>query len=130
MKLNIWKVVWKSITGFGSGSAADYLFGLVNQALSGLGGATKEKIVATLNFTMKVLSAAEVVRILIPAKWQIAYNITVNALKRVVVSLQDLNLTGEELQSAIEGYQKAYEAWKGPDDDTCADPVKLEFNGR
>lgn len=130
MKLDIWKVVWKSITGFKSGSAADYLFGLVNQALSGIGEATKEKIVATLNFTMKCLSVAEVVRFLIPAKWQIAYNITVNALKRVVIALQDLNLTGEDLQSVIEGYQKAYEAWKGPDDDTCADPVKLEFNGR
>lgn len=123
MKLNIWKVVWKSITGFGSGSAADYLFDLANTALSGLGGATKEKIVATLNFVMKVLSVAEVVRILIPARWQFAYNVTVSALKRVVIALQDLNLTGEDLQSVIEGYQKAYVAWKGPDDDTCADPA-------
>lgn len=123
MKLNIWKVVWKSITGFGSGSAADYLFDLGNQALSGLGGATKEKIVATLNFVMKVFSVAEVVRFLIPAKWQIAYNLTVAALKKVVIALQDLNLTGEDLQSVIEGYQKAYVAWKGPDDDTCADPA-------
>ena len=122
MKISSWKVVWNFLTGGGVG-VMDYLLGLLKQALAGLGDPTKEKITATLNFALKVLAVAEVVRVFIPAKWQIAYDLTVAAVKKVVEALQDLEVTGEELQAVIDGYTKAYEAWKGPDDGTCADPA-------
>lgn len=124
MKISKWKVVWNFITGGGTG-VMDYLLGLLKQALAGLGDPTKEKIVATLNFALKVLAVAEVVRVFIPAKWQIAYDLTIVAIKKVVDALQDLDVTGEELQAIIDGYTKAYEAWRGPDDESCADPALM-----
>lgn len=125
MKISSWKVVWNFITGGGVG-VVDYLLGLLKQVFAGLGDPTKEKITATLNFTLKVLAVVEVVRVFIPARWQIAYSLTVAAIRKVAESLKDLEITGEELQAIMDGYTKAYEAWKGPDDDTCADPA-LEF---
>lgn len=122
MKINSWKVVWNFITGGGVG-AMDYLLGLLKHVLTGLGDPTKEKITATLNFSLKVLAVAEVVKVFIPARWQIAYSLTVAAIKKVVESLQDFGVTGEDLQAILDGYTKAYEAWRGPDDDTCADPA-------
>lgn len=125
MKISSWKVVWNFITGGGVG-VVDYLLGLLKQVFAGLGDPTKEKIIATLNFTLKVLAVVEVVRVFIPARWQLAYFLTVAAIKKVAESLNDLEITGEELQAIMDGYTKAYEAWMGPDDDTCADPA-LEF---
>ena len=122
MKINVLSFIWSFLTGYGAG-VADYLFSLVNTALAGLGDASKEKIVATLNFVMKVMSIAEAIRVFIPAKWQIAYNLTLDAIRKVVASLQDLEITGEELQAVLDGYTKAYNAWKGADDDTCCDPA-------
>lgn len=122
MNISKWVLLWKFVTGGGAG-VVDYVLGLLKAALAGLANPTKEKITATLNFALKVLAVAEAVKVLIPAKWQIAYELSVAAIKKVVASLQDYEITGEELQAVIDGYMQAYSAWMGPDDDSCADPA-------
>jgi len=123
MNISKWKIVWNFITGGGAG-VVDYLLSILKKALDGLGDATKEKITAVLNLAMKVLSIAKAVRIFIPVKWQLAYELTIKAIETLISSLQDLDLTGEELKAIIEGYNAAYAAWMGPDDDTCVEPVE------
>lgn len=123
MKLSKWKLVWGFISGQGTG-VVDYALGVLKQALGGLGDATRDKIVAVLNLAMKVLSIAKIVRVFIPVKWQLAYELTVKALVTLIESLQDLELTGEELHAAILQYNKAYAAWMSPDDDTCVELAK------
>lgn len=123
MNISKWKVVWNFITGGGVG-VVDYLLTVLKNALNGLGDATKEKIQAVLNLAMKILSIAQAVRIFIPVRYQLAYDLTIKALQTLIASLQDLEITGTELQALIDGYNKAYAAWMSPDDETCVDLVE------
>lgn len=122
MKISKWKVVWKFITGGGVG-VVDYILTVLKDTLNGLGDVTKEKIQAVLNLTMKILSIAQVVRIFIPVRYQLAYDMTIKALQTLVTSLQDLEITGAELQDLLNGYNEAYAAWMSSDDETCVDLV-------
>lgn len=123
MNISKWKVVWKFITG-GSVGVVDYLLTVLKNALNGLGDATKEKIQAVLNLAMKILSIAQAVRIFVPVKYQLAYDLTIKALRTLIASLQDLEITGAELKALIDGYNEAYAAWMSPDDETCVDLVE------
>jgi hypothetical protein len=73
---------------------------------------------------MKILSIAQVVRIFIPVRYQLAYDLTIQALQTLVASLQDLEITGAELQDLLNGYNEAYAAWMSSDDETCVDLVE------
>ena len=122
MNISKWKVVWNFITG-GSTGVVDYLLTVLKNALNGLGDVTKEKIQAVLNLAMKVLSIAQAVRIFIPVKYQFAYDLTIKALQTLISSMQDLEITGSELQALVNGYNDAYAAWMSSDDETCVDLV-------
>jgi hypothetical protein len=123
VNISKWKVVWNFITG-GSVGVVDYLLTVLKDALNGLGDATKERIQAILNLAMKILSIAQVVRIFIPIKYQLAYDLTIKTLQTLTASLQDLEITGTELKALIDGYNEAYAAWMSPDDETCVDLVE------
>ena len=123
MKISKLKLVWKFITG-GSVGVVDYLLTVLKDTLNGLGDATKDKIQAVLNLTMKILSVVQAVRIFIPVKYQLAYDLTIKSLQTLTASLQDLEITGAELQALLNGYNEAYAAWMSPDDETCVDLVK------
>lgn len=123
MKISKWKLAWKFITGGGVG-VVDYILTVLKNTLNGLGDVTKEKIQAVLNLTMKILSIAQVVRIFIPVRYQLAYDLTIQALQTLVASLQDLEITGAELQDLLNGYNEAYAAWMSSDDETCVDLVE------
>ena len=123
MNISKWKIVWNFITGGGVG-VVDYLLTVLKNALNGIGDATKDKIQAVLNLAMKILSIAQAVRIFIPVKYQLAYDLTIKALQTLIASLQDLEITGAELKALIDGYNEAYAAWMSPDDDTCVDLVE------
>lgn len=122
MNISKWKVVWSFITGGGTG-VVDYLLGLLKQALDNLSNPTKEKIQAVLNFTVKILSVLKAVQIFIPVKWQVAYMLTIRMVEQIVDSLQDLEVTGAELKAIVDGYNEAYAAWMGPDDEMCVDCI-------
>ena len=126
MKISVWTIVRKFLP-FGGGitGVVDYLLGQVNGMFDNLGDATKEKIVAALNFTTKVLSIIKLCRPFIPVKWQIAYGLTVEALTRVVTALGDLELKSGELGDCINRFKLAYQSWLGEDDETCVELVKL-----
>lgn len=123
MNISKWKVVWNFITGGGVG-VVDYLLTVLKNALNGLGDATKEKIQAVLNLAMKILSIAQAVRIFVPVKYQLAYDLTIKAIQTLIAALQDLEITGTELQALVDGYNEAYAAWMSPDDETCVDLVE------
>jgi hypothetical protein len=123
MNISKWKVVWNFITG-GSVGVVDYLLTVLKNTLNGLGDVTKEKIQAVLNLAMKVLSIAQAVRIFIPVKYQLAYDLTIKALQTLIASMQDLEITGAELQALVNSYNEAYAAWMLPDDETCVDLVE------
>lgn len=123
MNISKWKVVWNFITGGGVG-VVDYLLTVLKNTLNGLGDVTKEKIKAVLNLAMKILSVAQAVRIFIPVKYQLAYDLTIKAIQTLIASMQDLEITGVELQALVDGYNEAYVAWMSPDDETCVDLVE------
>ena len=123
MNISKWKVVWNFITGGGVG-VVDYLLTVLKNALNGLGSATKEKVQAVLNLAMKVLSIAQAVRIFVPVKYQLAYDLTIKAIQTLIAALQDLEITGTELKALVDGYNEAYAAWMSPDDETCVDLVE------
>lgn len=123
MNISKWKVVWNFITGGGVG-VVDYLLTVLKNALNGLGDATKEKIQAVLNLAMKILSIAQAVRIFVPVKYQLAYDLTIKAIQMLIAALQDLEITGTELKALVDGYNEAYAAWMSPDDETCVDLVE------
>lgn len=123
MNISIWKLVWSYVTGKGVG-VMDYALTVLKNAFNGLGDATKERIQAVINLAMKVLSIVQAVRILIPVKYQLAYDLTVRSVQSLIAALQDLEITGAELKAVIDGYNEAYAAWMSPDDETCVDLVE------
>lgn len=125
--MSTWKIVWNFITGNGTG-VVDYILTALKLALNNLGDVTKDKLLAVLNMAMKCLSVAKAMRIFIPVKWQISYELTLVALSTLITSLQDLDLTGAELRAVIDGYNKAYAAWMAPDDETCV-TMSQDSNG-
>ena len=119
----VWNFIWNFITGGGVG-VVDYFLTILKNALNGLGDVTRDKIKAVLNLAMKILSIVQAVRIFIPVKYQLAYHLTIKALQTLISSLQDLEITGAELQALVDGYNEAYDAWMSPDDETCVDLVE------
>lgn len=117
------KVFWYVIRGRFT-DLADYGLTLLKERVAGLADPTKDKIRATLNFALKVLSVLTVVKVFIPVKWQAAYALTVLAVEKVVSALQNLEVTKEELAGIIAGYNEAYAAWMSPDDESCVDMVE------
>ena len=126
MNISRWKIIWKFITGGGTG-VVDYLLAVLRNALNGIGDANKNRILAVLNLALKVLSIAKFMRVFIPVRWQIAYDLTIKAIGTLVSALQDLEITGEELKVAIADYNAAYAAWMQPEDETCVEMVKGPF---
>lgn len=116
------KVFWYVIRGRFT-DLADYGLTLLKERVAGLADPAKDKIRATLNFALKVLSVLTVVKVFIPVKWQAAYALTVIAVEKVVSALQNLEVTKEELAGIIAGYNEAYAAWMSPDDESCIDCV-------
>ncbi len=115
------KIVMSFLFGGGASGVIEYVLGVLKNALAGMSDATKEKVQAALNLSLKVLSILEAVRILVPTKWQTAYAKTVEAVKETVSSLTDLDLTKDELDIICDRVTAAIAAWKSPDDETCVD---------
>lgn len=122
MKISTFKVVWKFLFGGGASGVVEYVLDVLRNALSGLGDTTKEKIQGALNLALKSLSVLEAVRIFVPTKWQTAYAKTLDAVRETIKSLEDLDLTKDELSIIVDKVTAAVNAWKGEDDETCVDP--------
>lgn len=125
MKLEISKLTlaWKYLCG-GFGSVADYLLGILNNALGNLNAKHKDNVQAVLNFAMKIHSLMEALKWLCPTKWQTAYKATLDAVKETVTALSDFSITNDELTLVYGKYITAVDAWKSPDDGTCFDSVE------
>lgn len=123
-KLEVSKLslIWKWLTG-GIEKVADYLLELLNTALANLDEKDKESIQAVLNYATKIAASLTAFAWLVPTKWQTAYKATLAAVQAVVDALADLSLTADELLSLREAFATAVLAWKGEDDETCADCV-------
>ena len=124
MKLEIskLKLLWKLMTG-GIEKVADYLLDLMNNALANLDDKDKESIQAVLNYATKIAASLTAFAWLVPSKWQTAYKATLKAVQAVVDALSDLTITADELLQLKEEFAAAVLAWKGEDDETCADCV-------
>ena len=121
-KLEVSKLslVWKWLTG-GIEKVADYLLDLLNNALANLDDKDKESIQAVLNYATKIAASLTAFAWLVPSKWQTAYKATLKAVQAVVDALSDLTITADELLQLKEEFAAAVLAWKGEDDETCAD---------
>ena len=115
-------IIWKWLTG-GIEKVADYLLELMNTALANLDDKDKESIQAVLNYATKIAASLTAFAWLVPAKWQTAYKATLKAVQAVVDALSDLTITADELLQLKDDFAAAVLAWKGEDDETCADCV-------
>ena len=113
-------IVWKWLTG-GIEKVADYLLELMNTALANLDEKDKESIQAVLNYATKIAASLTAFAWLVPSKWQTAYKATLKAVQAVVDALSDLTITADELLQLKEDFAAAVLAWKGEDNETCAD---------
>lgn len=123
------KLGWKVVTGFlnpwGSvaGNVADYVLGLLNDALAKIDPARKEQIQAALNVAKKVAATLSAMSWLCPTKWQTAYGKTIVAVREVVYGLEDLQITPGELTDVRIKFAAAVSAWRGDDDETCVECI-------
>lgn len=121
------KVAWKAFTGFINpwGSVFDNLaelaLGEMNKAIASIEPGNKAKMQAALNVARKVLNVMSLLSSLCPVKWQTAYSLTLSAVSKTVSSLEDLNVTKEELETIAKDFSDAVRAWRSPDDETCVD---------
>ena len=126
--MNTLAIIWKAVTGFinpfGDGIAAnitDYALGKLNAALIGLSAGKKAKIQAALNLATRVLALLKAVAWLIPTKWQKAFDSTIAAVGMVTITLDDLNVTAQELADCRQGFANALLYWRSGDDETCVE---------
>lgn len=122
MDISKFKIAIKYLFG-GMGSVVDYLLDVLNAALAKIDPENRAKVQAALNIAEKVLATLIALKWLCPTKWQTAYSETVEAVSVVVESLDDLNLTADELKKIQAEFAEAVAAWKGPDDETCKDTL-------
>ena len=115
-------IIWKWLTG-GIEKVADYLLDLMNTALANLDEKDKESIQAVLNYATKIAASLTAFAWLVPSKWQTAYKATLKAVQAVVDALSDLTITADELLQLKDDFAAAVLAWKGEDDEACADCV-------
>lgn len=127
MSISKIKIAWKWIVG-GVGDVVDYLLDILNSSLDGIDPKNKKSVRAVLNTSLKISGVLESMTWLVPVKWQIAYQRTLDAVSVVCICLEDFNVTSEELDCMKANYCTAVSAWKSPDDGTCVtiDDVMVE----
>lgn len=118
------KYAWKLLFGGGVNGIVEEQLKALRDYLAGLGDVTREKVRGALNLSLKVLSVLKAVQILVPTKWQTAYDKTLDAVQCAVAALEDLDVTRDELDIIVDRVTAAYDAWRGEDDETCVDPER------
>ena len=116
MSISKWKIALRYLTG-GMGAVTDYLLDVLNNALRQIDAADKVKVQAALNVAERVVATLRTLQWLCPTRWQTAYGKTAFAAAEVVLALQDLTLTAEELAGVTATFGAAVAAWKEPDGD-------------
>ncbi len=116
------KYAWKLLFGGGVNGIIEEKLKSLRDYLAGLGDVTREKVRGALNLSLKVLSVLKAIQIFVPAKWQVAYDKTLDAVQCAVSALEDLDLARDELDIIVDRVTAAYDAWRGEDDETCVDP--------
>ena len=120
MNISKFKIVIKYIFG-GTSAVVEYILGVVNKALSSVDTSSKEKAQALLNTLLKANATLKAIAWLVPTKWQTAYGKTLDSIFSIVMMLEDLQITKEEIDIAYDRSKAAIAAWKSPDDETCVD---------
>ena len=120
MNISTIKIAFKYLFGGVSG-VVEYLLGVLNAALAGMTEANRQRVQGALNLSQKVLATLTALKWLCPTKWQTAYKATVDAVAEAVAALEDLELTTDEVSVVADRVKAALDAWKQPDDETCAD---------
>lgn len=122
--ISIWSLAFIFITQGWTG-IADFIFSEVNKLLDGLSDSTKDRVRAVYNFVAKALAVLRAIQVFIPVRYQTAYLETVAALAALHECTEDLNVSGEDYEKLSVAFKTAYQAWCGPDDDTCVDLKRL-----
>lgn len=120
MNISKFKIVLKYIFG-GTSAVVEYVLGVINKALASIDASSKEKAQALLNTVLKGYTTLKAIAWLIPTKWQTAYGKTLDSIFAIVMMLEDLQITKEEIDIAYDRSKAALDAWRLPDDETCVD---------
>ena len=91
-------------------SASDYLLKLLNDYLAKTNVAKKvEKAKAYVD---SALEWAQKLQPYCPAKWASEYALLVETVRELSAALEDGQISGAELQAAVEGVKIAYDRWQ------------------
>ena len=111
MNISKLKIVWKFLTGGGTG-VIDYVLDVGNTIANRLPDAKKEEVGRYLATARKVLDTMGAVSWLCPKKWRQAYALTLSAFSYLVAALDDLKVTQDELTAVCNSFQLAYAEWR------------------
>lgn len=111
MNISKLKLVWKFITGGGTG-VIDYVLDVGNTIADRLPDAKKEEVGKYLATARKVLDTMGAVSWLCPKKWLSAYEETVAAFGALVAALNDMKVTRDEVAKVADAFRIAYAAWR------------------
>lgn len=120
MKITTMKVLFAFSTG-GVDGVVTLGMEALNDALSNIDPGNKKKAQSALNIAQKVLSVLVALKWLCPTKWQTAYSKLISSVSVICTSLEDMNVTSEEIQNVITTWKDAFSAWSSDDDETCVD---------
>lgn len=112
------KLIFKAIIDFifGNATIVDYLLDVTNRALASISPNKREKIVAVYNTTTRVLAILNAFKWLCPTKWQTAYVRTQITISGIITSLENFEITPEELSQMRTNLNLTIAAWRSPDD--------------
>lgn len=112
MNISKTKLAIKFLFCGGVGAVVDYLLDILNEALSSIDDAKKEKIEDVFTISVKVLDWMESISKWIPTRWLDEYVSTLIAVRSVVGALSDFKITKEEIDTVRENFSKAVAEWK------------------
>lgn len=112
------KLIFKAIIDFifGNATIVDYLLGVTNRALGSLSTEKRETFAAVYNTTTRVLAILNAFKWLCPTKWQTAYVRTQITISGIITTLENFNITPEELSQMRTNLNLTIAAWRSPDD--------------
>lgn len=98
----------------GKTAVVQYGLDIANTFAVGLKDSSRARAASSLQTAKKVLNVLEKAERYCPAKWTQDYRTTVAAFKALADSLEDLQLTAEEVQTVAKAFRLAYSEWMTP----------------
>lgn len=116
IKISKFAIVWKSIFG-GKEAVFDYLLDKANTAIALIPGATKDRLRKVYKVVVEIRERIDALSWLVPGRWIPYYAGVMRCIDSLIDSLEDGQVSRDEIVQTVDSFQRAYALWRAEDVD-------------